>query len=633
MKMTKNSLIAFAGIAGGSALGMGVNLWKNSSALAKCIKFDPSFIDRYFLGNQNLESCKNPLADYDFEVLGHPVLNGMNRLKQFEIENFVFGIPYLPLLTDIVYTCASKVFNEGIKSGCNELKVRLGDLPIQKLSTPALAWWIGTAIRPSIGRILSSHHPESCMYRFNPSGHTITKLAAAMSLYQSLEAVQDHVEKTQSTKKRFLVSTALAAAISATDTIMMFNTAAIHHSLAEMIAGGVIFTAIFPVANLITSLFVSKKTKELNQEIEKLKAPNVTVIREDLGVKFTEIAKDTHFAAGALGKSTVHNHIFDKSLVVKKTDSNIIKEFIIGNTLGRHPLLTTARHLFVRLTKDGQFWYEMTMDKINGTTLENEKNLSVETIKGLLEQGKEACRYLFKNRCVWKDMNPGNIFITKDGLKLCDYGEWYQAKDSTQATKGLLFGAMQMITMILMRAQLYSHKQSLINDKEEFLPVKNRRAMDVQSEKNYRELCDLIRLRDNELDQVYNELINPVIYPKEFFSNRDECNELLYIKHNGNYEHDEPFRTLFSTFSTMSDRDKLGLLEQFFDVAIAKVDEVFRKERAANKSSSSSSEGDSSSRSTYRESSEGFSNESSSSSSSEGDSSRRFTYGGFSEES
>lgn len=253
MKISKNSLTAFAGALGGSALGMGVNLWNKQSLFGKCIKFDPSLLDYYVLNNS-----QNVFSNFDFQILGRSVFGSLNDLKQSEIKTHAFVVPFFPLVIDMGYTSASKAFNQGIAAGFNELKVRVGDLPFRKLAAPVVANWLGKAVSLLVGQCVSSNHPKSKLYHFSPSTEAITKLAAAMSLYQSIEIVQDNVEKTGASKKRYMAAIAQAVILSATDAVMMYQTA-LHQSTAEMIAGGLIFAAAYPVAGWMTSsIFKSK---------------------------------------------------------------------------------------------------------------------------------------------------------------------------------------------------------------------------------------------------------------------------------------------------------------------------------------------------------------------------------------
>lgn len=257
MKISKNSLTAFAGALSGSALGMGVNLWNKHSVFAKSLKFDPSVMDRYVLKNNHQEQC-NLFSNFDFKFLGRSVFGEINDLKQWEIKTHAFVIPFLPLVIDVGYTSASKAFSQGIAAGFNELKVRVGDLPFRKLAAPVLANWLGKAVSLLIGQCVSSNYPKSKLYQFSPSTDAMTKFAAAMSLYQTMEIVQDNVEKTGASKKRYIAAVAQAVAISATDAVMMYQTA-LHQSTAEMIAGGLIFAAAYPVANWMTSSFFQSK--------------------------------------------------------------------------------------------------------------------------------------------------------------------------------------------------------------------------------------------------------------------------------------------------------------------------------------------------------------------------------------
>jgi hypothetical protein len=220
-----------------------MNVWNNASFFAKCIK------------TQAISACFNPFGPYK-------ILENINHLKQAEIKTFPFAIPYTPLMTDIAATTLSKAYNQGPRAGLSELANRVSKLPVRELLAPVIASTIGVMARPYVGLALSSSDPSSLFYQFNPSGHMIAKLASALALYESVEAVKGDVEIREGSKARLALVALQVMAVIATDAVMMYSTGAVHHSGAELVAGSLIFAAAYPLASL-ASAGICKATSSL----------------------------------------------------------------------------------------------------------------------------------------------------------------------------------------------------------------------------------------------------------------------------------------------------------------------------------------------------------------------------------
>lgn len=562
-----NSFLTFAGAIGGSIAGMGTNLWNNASPIAHCPSKDEIGKGRWM----GRGFCENPLLSFDFEIFGQSILSTINYFKQQELNSFPLALPYVPLIIDISLTSFSKAHQKGISSGFNELKHRLTHLPYRKLLAPFIISGISALVTPYFGRFLSDQNLD-----FRPSIPVIHKLSAAMALYASNKAIVEHVEKSQGSKKRLMLAGIQTAGIAATDALAMFKTAAVDNSVIEMCVGGLIFAGVHEIVNSAArALFKKRDPEKRLKALERL--PYVTVYHKGIGKTRLIVPTGNEIGRGCHGVAYAHRD--DPRLVVKKSEEDLVEEFETGYILN-HPNINPTHHLYIKVydVLKEQFKYKIEMEKVAGQTfteLRAERvSLSNEKIKQLIQETKKTCLYLFENGYVWGDMNPGNIMVDDNGLKLIDFGYWHQEPDSTERTKGLLLGAMQILQNILACSEKYLQAENQII--QEYPQLEGITRVTSQYYSNYRELITLINEMDSKIDEVYQQLINQVVYPKSVFRQRDSCNELPSIRH-GDYSYMEPMRTLFSQFPYLNDKGKARILNLFFDSAIREFENRFNE--------------------------------------------------------
>jgi hypothetical protein len=248
------SSLSFAGLIGGSIVGIGVNVWNNASLFSKSITGTTDSATTKDEAAADNGRSFHPPAQYDCSILGTKVFEKLNKLKQAEIKTFAFATPYAPLVTNIATTVFSTMYTRGTTAGLSELVTRVGMLPVKKLLAPMIASTIGVMARPYIGRAFRSDDPNSLLYRFNPSGHMIAKLSSALALYTALEATMGQEDDDESMLKMTLIALQVVSVV-ATDALMMFYTGAIHHSAAELATGGLIFAGSYQLANLVSEGF------------------------------------------------------------------------------------------------------------------------------------------------------------------------------------------------------------------------------------------------------------------------------------------------------------------------------------------------------------------------------------------
>lgn len=304
--------------------------------------------------------------------------------------------------------------------------------------------------------------------------------------------------------------------------------------------------------------------------VKKADISNLTVYYKGMQKTKDVIPTGIAFASGAFG--SVHVHKKNEHTAVKKSKYSLQNEFVIGNRLS-HPRIVKSHRLYIKYnpSKDPgrQQKYKMTMERVRGQTLEemgqDSDCFAEDKIKQLLSQGQECCQYLFEQNVVWDDLHPRNIFATKDGLKLCDFGEWFEEYDSIEKTKGLLLGSMQIVTSIMTYSDLYVEaKEAIYKDYQEFrrLELKN-----VQQNK----------ARNQELDLIKRELIDSVVYPIEIFTKQDVI--FPQIENSTGYDKVEPLKTLFQQLPEMNDQEKVQLLNRFFESAIRSVERIYSKKQ------------------------------------------------------
>lgn len=166
-----------------------------------------------------------------------------------------------------------------------------------------------------------------------------------------------------------------------------------------------------------------------------------------------------------LGKGqfgSVHPHKTNAGRVVKKSYNTLEHEYEIGNKLD-HPNIVKVHQLHIkgypeRETASGVTVpknYKMTMDKIEGGTLEslmnNQQKISPSQARTLLSQAQNCCLYLLDQQVAWADLNRGNIFVAHpdNRLVLTDFAFWHEDGDVKKRAKELLLGSMELAKNIV----------------------------------------------------------------------------------------------------------------------------------------------------------------------------------------
>lgn len=181
--------------------------------------------------------------------------------------------------------------------------------------------------------------------------------------------------------------------------------------------------------------------------------------------KTSSVAPTVKKALGDGGYGTIYQHREIDNMVVKKSFNNLEQEFTIGYTLD-HSSLNKSK-VFVIKKYDDSTKYKIVMDKINGK-LVIDTNLDAETAIDLLKQAKDCCRYLYGKKVFWKDINPGNIFLTNgNSLKICDFGAWDIAQHAGSRAVHLLIGAIEIAQNIIEQTK-FPDKKAIVLPKDFF---------------------------------------------------------------------------------------------------------------------------------------------------------------------
>lgn len=290
------------------------------------------------------------------------------------------------------------------------------------------------------------------------------------------------------------------------------------------------------------------------------KMPNVTIYSQ--GNKTIPITKKA-FASGTEG--SVHTIPEMDTLVVKKSTYNeLFAEFMIGSKL-RHPNLCKSYHLYVKELDTG-FKHKMTMEKIEGTLLQDVKELTNEQVITLLSQLKDCCSYLNKEHYIWKDLHQGNVFITKEGLKLFDFGYWVNETDSLKRMKGLLLGAIQLNTGIILQSKMYTSVKNAII--KQYLDTNvNLSNLDPDDPM----LDRVIKQRSETSEKLKEEeqkVLWPIVYPKSKSIFPEGNQDLSYIDSKSDYNDSTLMKNLLDTFEKKNDIKRGKFLQNYFQAVI-----------------------------------------------------------------
>jgi hypothetical protein len=241
-----NKYLPFAGVFAGSLTGMVANYLTTNSYFGKLkgqcnIKLDGSFF------------------------------NTINNFKQKEIKYFSLITPFVPLIGKVAYTT---YLQKHKITKITDLTHVISQEVKQVSSTEVLSSASLIAVTMLTNSMLlysrnQLYQNDYYLKNFDPSGHVMLKTALAIALSASMDAIFKTAHPQQA-----LLSTLFASVIAASDAVLMYNTSACHHSVAEVIAGAIILAGLsFTVNKVLANNFFLKNptyvpTSRLNKGYE-----------------------------------------------------------------------------------------------------------------------------------------------------------------------------------------------------------------------------------------------------------------------------------------------------------------------------------------------------------------------------
>lgn len=174
--------------------------------------------------------------------------------------------------------------------------------------------------------------------------------------------------------------------------------------------------------------------------------------------KISGIASGDCLGRGITGSIEIYKK--DPTFVIKKFPEWHLRkasnEFSIGAQLD-HPNINKIYAMITSQDNTEKTRYALILDRIEGPTLCDSKKLEFtgKDLIVLVKQIKSYSLYLFEQSICPHDLNPRNIFITKDNqIKLIDFDSWERGTQLHEIAAQILFCAMNVLQKLVSHSVL-----------------------------------------------------------------------------------------------------------------------------------------------------------------------------------
>lgn len=161
----------------------------------------------------------------------------------------------------------------------------------------------------------------------------------------------------------------------------------------------------------------------------------------------------------------VHIHTKNNDWVVKKSFLDLGGEFQTGVRLDHHSLVrmhayyikaSPSQNPDLALTRK----HKIVMERVHGNTIfayARDAKIPHDNLGGMIQQVADCAQYLFDERTVWKDLNPGNIIISADqkSFKLIDFEFWTVEENRHRRALEIIIGGVTILKRLISVSELY----------------------------------------------------------------------------------------------------------------------------------------------------------------------------------
>lgn len=230
--------------------------------------------------------------------------------------------------------------------------------------------------------------------------------------------------------------------------------------------------------------------------------------------EFLEVDKENFLGKGISGKVYAIKSEKNDLAVKKSIDKTTIKdsyidEFKISDKI-HHQNIAKSYKLYLKKYSDGTYRNYIVMDKVKGISIlslmSDGNKIQHDYTRKLIKQAESCCLYLFEKKIIWRDLHENNIFIDDNGLKILDFGAWYEEKNRDfRVAYKLILGSKDLLKIILEVSSIPEEIKSGINlFSENYVNTKIDKLMNLKEE----ELTTIITNYFDEVLAQFNKHVN-----------------------------------------------------------------------------------------------------------------------------